>query len=65
MGRENMIGRLFTAIIAIIIVIIGESVIIEIVNSLHYTGFFKVIFILALPIAAILGLIALFRNINS
>ena len=56
------IRNVFQALIAIIIVIIGESIIIEMVRSLDLPGFIEFLFIIALPVAVILGLISLFRR---
>ena len=56
------IRNVFQALIAIIVVIIGESIIIEMVKGIELPGFIEFLFIIALPVAAILGLISLFRR---
>jgi len=57
-----MISKVLQAVVAIIVIIIGESIIVALVNDLGFTGFVKFLFIIALPLASILGIIALFRR---
>ena len=57
-----MVSNAFQALIALIILIIGESIIFQMVKSVELPGYLKFLFIIAFPAAVIYGIYTLFRR---